>query len=283
MTEKWHLIIDVGKCENCSNCFLACKDEFTDNRFDGYSAPQPRHGHQWIKINKKERGQFPHIDVAYLPVPCFHCENAPCVKASKNGSVYQRSDGIVLIDPVKAKGQTDIVKFCPHGVIWWNEEENVAQKCTLCAHLLDEGWKEPRCVTVCPTGALQFKKLGRNEVDDLIKTENLQRPGVDQASLPAVLYKNLFRYRDCFISGSLAATVNQITDCVKDARVGLTNESGEKLDETTTDCFGDFKFDGLKENSGKYIIKVSHPDYGDKEITHDLKESAFTGVIDLSV
>ena len=283
MTKKWHLIIDINKCENCNNCFLACKDEFTDNRFDGYSAPQPRHGHRWIQIKKKERGQFPYIDVAYLPVPCFHCENAPCVKASKNGSVYQRSDGIVLIDPVKAKGQTDIVKFCPHGVIWWNEEENVAQKCTLCAHLLDEGWKEPRCVTVCPTGALKIKKLERKQTEDLIKTENLQRPGVDQASLPAVLYKNLFRYRDCFISGSLAATVNQITDCVKDARVGLTNESGEKLDETTTDCFGDFKFDGLRESSGKYIIKLSHPDYGDKEITHDLKESAFTGVIDLSV
>jgi len=283
MTEKWHLIIDVDKCENCNNCFLACKDEFTENRFDGYSAPQPRHGHRWIKINKKERGRFPHIDVAYLPVPCFHCEDAPCVKASENEAVYQRSDGIVLIDPLKARGQVDIVKSCPHGAIWWNEKENVAQKCTLCAHLLDEGWKEPRCVTVCPTGALQYKKLGRNEVDDLIKTENLQRPGVDLASLPVVLYKNLFRYRDCFISGSLAATVNQITDCVKDARVGLTNESGEKLDETTTDCFGDFKFDGLKESSGKYIIKVSHPDYGDKEITHDLKESAFTGVIDLSV
>ena len=283
MPEKYYLIIDVDKCENCNNCFLACKDEFTDNRFDGYSAPQPRHGHRWIKINKKERGKFPHIDVAYQPVPCFHCEDAPCVKASKSDAVYQRSDGIVLIDPVKALGQTDILKSCPHGAIWWNEEENVPQKCTFCAHLLDSGWKEPRCVTVCPTGALQFKKLERKQTEDLIKREKLQRHGAGQASLPAVLYKNLFRYRDCFISGSLAATVNQITDCVKDARVGLTNESGEKLYETTTDCFGDFKFDNLKENSGKYIIKVSHPDYGDKEITHDLKESAFTGVIDLSV
>jgi len=55
MTEKWHLIIDVERCENCNNCFLACKDEFTDNRFEGYSAPQPRHGHRWINIRKKER------------------------------------------------------------------------------------------------------------------------------------------------------------------------------------------------------------------------------------
>ena len=283
MTEKWHLIIDVDKCENCQNCFLACRDEFTDNRFDGYSAPQPRHGHRWIQIKKKERGQFPHIDVAYMPILCFHCEDAPCAKASKNGTVYQRNDGIVLIDPKKSKGQTDIVKSCPHGAIWWNEEERVAQKCTLCAHLLDEGWKEPRCVTVCPTGALQIKKIESRQVDDFIKTEKLQPCSVDKNSQHAVLYKNLYRYTDCFISGSLAVTVNQVTDCIQGARVELKNESGEKVGEITSDCFGDFKFDNLKENSGKYIIKVSHPDYGDREITHDLKESAFIGVIDLSV
>ncbi len=281
MTEKWHLIIDVDKCENCNNCLLACKDEFTDNWFDGYSSPQPRHGHRWIKINKKERGKFPHVDVAYLPVPCFHCEDAPCVRASKDGEVYQRSDGIVLIDPLRARGQADIVKSCPHGAIWWNEEENVAQKCTLCAHLLDDGWREPRCVTVCPTGALQFKKLERKQADDFIKTNNLQRYGTDQTSFPAVLYKNLYRYTGCFISGSIAVTTNGVTDCLKEARVLLTTESGEKVNEMITDCFGDFKFDGLKENSGEYIVKVSHPDYGEKEMTHDLKESAYVGVINI--
>ena len=281
MPEKYYLIIDVDKCENCNNCFLACKDEFTDNRFDGYSAPQPRHGHRWIKINKKERGKFPHIDVAYQPVPCFHCEDAPCVKASKSDAVYQRSDGIVLIDPVKALGQTDILKSCPHGAIWWNEEENIAQKCTLCAHLLDEGWKEPRCVTVCPTEALQVRKLEHNQLEALIKTEKLQRYCVDQTSFPGVWYKNLHRYVDCFISGSIAANVNQVTDCVENANVVLTTESGKKINEATTDCFGDFKFDRLKADSGKYTVKISHPDYGEREVIHDLKESAFIGVIDI--
>ena len=97
--KKWHMIIDVEKCEDCNNCFLACKDEYVDNDWPGYSASQPRHGHRWMNIMRKERGQYPIIDVAYLPVPCMHCDNAPCVKAAKDGAIYQRADGIVIIDP----------------------------------------------------------------------------------------------------------------------------------------------------------------------------------------
>ena len=86
------------------------------------------------------------------------------------------------------------------------------------------------------------------------------------------------------VMGGLAVTALGLMTIIAGIFGGTEKyESGEKVGEITSDCFGDFKFDNLKENSGKYIIKVSHPDYGDKEITHDLKESAFTGIIDLSV
>ena len=100
--KKWNLIIDVEKCEDCNNCFLACKDEHVDNDWPGYSLPQPLHGHRWMNIMRKERGQFPMIDVAYLPIPCMHCDRAPCIEAAKGGAVYKRDDGIVIIDPEKA-------------------------------------------------------------------------------------------------------------------------------------------------------------------------------------
>ena len=45
--KKWNLVIDVAKCTNCNNCFLADKDEYVGNDFPGYAAPQPRHGHRW--------------------------------------------------------------------------------------------------------------------------------------------------------------------------------------------------------------------------------------------
>ena len=42
MTATWGLIIDVARCHDCNNCFLACKDEFIDNDFPGYSQAQPK-------------------------------------------------------------------------------------------------------------------------------------------------------------------------------------------------------------------------------------------------
>ena len=121
--KRWHLIIDVAECEDCNNCFLSCKDEHVDNDWPGYSLSQPRHGHRWMNILRKERGQHPLIDVAYLPMPCMHCRNAPCMSKAKEDAVYRREDGIVIIDPEKSKGQKGIVDACPYNVVWWNEKE----------------------------------------------------------------------------------------------------------------------------------------------------------------
>ena len=112
--DKWNLIIDVENCINCNMCVLACQDEHVDNDFPNYAAPMPKHGARWIEINRKERGQAPMIDVAYIPMLCNHCDNAPCIKAAKNGAVKKRDDGIVIIDPIKSKGQKHLVDSCPY-------------------------------------------------------------------------------------------------------------------------------------------------------------------------
>ena len=84
-----------------------------------------------------------------------------CLKAAENGAVRNRPDGIVIIDPQKSKGQQQIMQACPYHVIYWNEETRTPQKCTLCAHRLDEGATQPRCAESCPTGALVKKtKVG---------------------------------------------------------------------------------------------------------------------------
>ena len=59
--KKAYMIIDVEKCEDCNNCFMACKDEYVDNEFLPYSSAQPRHGHRWMNIVRRERGaRFPY-------------------------------------------------------------------------------------------------------------------------------------------------------------------------------------------------------------------------------
>jgi len=276
--EKWNLIIDVAKCEGCYNCFLSCKDEHVDNDFPPFTVSQPRHGHYWIDINVKERGQFAHVDVTNLPVMCMHCDNAPCVKKAGNGAVYKTNEGIVVIDPEKARGKKEIVDSCPYGAIWWNEEKSLAQKCTLCIHLLAEGWKEPRCVQACPTGAMQFVKAEDNQMNQMITQEKLEVLHPEYKTQPRVYYKNLFRYLRCFIAGDVAFKKDGITDCAEGARVTLFKDS-QKIGEVMTDNYGDFKFDNLEENSGRHTLEIAYKDYVKKTIAVELGESKNVGTI----
>jgi len=276
--KRWALVIDVEKCEDCNNCFLACKDEHVGNDWEGYTDSQPLHGQRWMNILRKERGQYPLIDVAYLPVPCMHCDNAPCVKAAKSNAVVKREDGIVMIDPRKAVGQKELLKACPYDAIWWNEEKNVPQKCTMCAHLLDEGWDKPRCVQACPTGALEVICMDDSETSDLIAAENLECLYPDHGTSPRVFYKNLYRFEKHFIGGSVAFEKNAVVDCADGALITLTKDS-KRIAETTTDNFGDFRFDCLDENSGEYSIETRFRDYEAKVATVNLISSINIGTI----
>jgi Fe-S-cluster-containing dehydrogenase component len=143
MASKWNLIVDVEKCDNCRVCFIAVKDEHNGNDFPGYSAAQPAQGHNWLDIRRKERGSYPLVEAHFMPVMCNHCDDAPCMKAAKNGAVRKRPDGIVIIDPEKSKGQKQIVDACPYGAISWNEEKQMPQHWIFDAHLLDAGWTRP--------------------------------------------------------------------------------------------------------------------------------------------
>ena len=276
--KKWNMIIDVEKCEDCNNCFLSCKDEHVDNDWPGYSASQPLHGHRWMNIMRKERGRYPLIDVAYRPTPCMHCDNAPCIKAAKDGAVYKRDDGIVLIDPVKARGQEAVVNACPYNAIWWNEEKAIPQKCTLCAHLLDQGWEKTRCVQACPTGALSMIKLEDQQMAEMAGRKNLERLLDGKGTLPRVYYRNLYRFEKCFIAGSVAFDHEGITDCAQDALVKLFKDD-RIIRDAVADDFGDFKFDGLDEESGRYTLKIRFRDYEERSLNIDLKLSLNVGVI----
>ncbi len=269
--KKWNWIIDVEKCEDCNNCFISCKDEFVDNDFPKYSASQPKHGHRWINIMRKERGQYPLIDVAYLPRPCMHCDNAPCIKAAKKETIIKRNDGIVLIDPEKAIGQKDIVNACPYDAIWWNEEKNIPQKCSFCAHLLDQGWKAPRCVQACPTGAMTVVYTEDVELLKRTESEKLENFCPDYKTSPRVYYKNLYRFVKCFIRGSVATEENGVIDCAEGSDVSLIKD-GISIAKTITDNFGDFEFDNLNENSGEYNIEILFKEKK-KILTVDLKTS----------
>ena len=276
---KWNMIIDVAECTNCNLCTLASMDEYVGNEFPGYSAPMPRHGHKWIDILQKERGQVPMIDVAYVPTMCNHCDNAPCV-AKGGGAVTKREDGIVLIDPVKAKGRKDLVGTCPYGHIWWNEELQLPQAWTFDAHFLDQGWKQTRGQQSCPTGAMRAINVSDEEMAGIARQETLEVMQPEAGTKPRVYYKNLWRYSKCFIGGSVAAEANGVVDCVEGAAVRLLKD-GAAVAETITDNYGDFKFDRLDENSGDYTVEVSAAGRASKMVAARLGASINIGEIRL--
>ncbi|MCJ7660064.1 MAG: carboxypeptidase regulatory-like domain-containing protein [Anaerolineales bacterium] len=274
---KWNLIIDIAKCHDCNNCFLACKDEYVENDYPPYSSAQPRHGHRWVDILRKERGQYPQVDVSYLPILCMHCDDAPCMLGSETEAVYKREDGIVLIDPVAAKGRKDIIDMCPYGVIWWNEEEAIPQKCTLCIHLLEDGWKVPRCVQACPTGALQIEHIEDSEMQDLVESAKLEVYKPQYQTEPRVYYKNLYRYTKCFIAGNVV--LKDIDECAEQAKITLKDSSGRVIDTAVTNNYGDFKIDDLEKNSGKYSLEIEYSGYPKQASTVDLENSINVGTI----
>jgi Fe-S-cluster-containing dehydrogenase component len=277
--KKWRLIIDVEKCENCSNCFLSCRDEHVDNEWPGYASAQAGQGPGWIEVLRKERGQYPLIDVAYLPLTCMQCRDAPCMQAALGGAVRRRPDGIVIIDPERSRGQRQIVSACPYNAVRWNEATGTPQKCTLCAHLLDEGWEQTRCVQSCPTGALSLRKSEDGEMEEAAGSDGLAVYRPELGTKPSVYYRNLHRFTRCFIAGSVAVQTEGKEECAEGAEIVLTNARGETTGREAADAFGDFKLDNLEEHSGPYRLTISYKGYKGKTLEVSVTESVSLGTI----
>jgi hypothetical protein len=128
-----------------------------------------------------------------------------------------------------------------------NESLNIAQKCTGCAHLLDAGWKEPRCVDACPTAALKF--LEEEEAEGYIAEAELLHP---EDQKPRVYYQNIPKK---FIAGTVYDPVKK--EVVRNAICTLTG--ADSTQTTTTDGFGDFWFEGLEV--GTYSLEISAVGY----------------------
>jgi len=276
---KWNLIFDVARCTGCQNCTIAVQDEYVGNSFPGYAAEMPRHGPNWVRLERRDRGAFPMVDVAYVFQACQHCDDPPCLHAARDGAVTKRADGIVVIDPERARGQKQIVEACPYAAIEWNEALQLPQHWNFDAHLLDAGWLAPRPVQACPTGALAAIRLDDDERDQMIAAEGLETlPG--SAHRPRLFYRNLRRYTHEFAGGTLVGREAGLESCLAGARIALLRGDA-RIGETTSDAFGDFRFDGLPARSGRYRLDIAAERYRGKSLGFDLEESCWLGEIRL--
>ena len=275
--QKWNLIFDVALCTGCHNCTIAIQDEYVGNEFPGYAAGMPKHGPQWVELHRRERGAFPMVDVAFLFEACRHCDDAPCLAAASGNAVEKREDGIVVIHPERARGQRQIVDACPYRAVHWNEQLQIPQHWNFDAHLVDGGWTAPRPAQACPTGALKALKVSDEEMQRIVQAEGLSAYP-DGAHRPRLLYRNLGRFTEEFAGGTLVAADDKIETCVSGARVTLSR-GGERIGETRSDIFGDFRFDGLPRSGGHYRVEIAADHYGQKYIDFRLTDSCWLGEI----
>ena len=241
-------IVDIAKCNGCYCCQIACKDEHVGNDWTPYARPQPDTGQFWLKLNEFVRGTVPKVKMHYVPVMCQHCDNAPCIPACPvEGAIYKREDGLVIIDPDKCTGCKLCVDACPYDAIFFNEDLNIAQKCTGCAHLLDSGeWKVPRCVDSCPTEAIKFGE--EEDLKDLIAQGEVLKPEAN--AKPRVFYLNIPKK---FVAGTVYDPAE------KEVVIGAncTLKSGSDSWTATTDGFGDFWFQNLPDGSYSLTIEAA--------------------------
>ena len=208
-----------------------------------------------MQVIKKERGKYPKIKVNYLVVPCMHCDNAPCARTAQNGAVYKRNDGIVIIDPIKSKGQKELLLSCPYRGIFWNDEKGIPQKCTFCAHLLDQGWKRPRCVEACSTGVLVFGDLDdpKSEVSEFLASGKTEVLYPEYGLGEKVRYFGLPKR---FIAGSVI--FGDTEGYAEGAEITIYGDDGKKV--VKADTYGDFELDGLNANK-VFKVSVNSPGY----------------------
>ncbi len=208
---QWAMVIDVDKCIGCGYCILACQA-------NNDTAPDIK----WTRLleTRKIAGEK-----RYLPVPCQHCENAPCVGACPVKATYHRPDGIVMMDYDRCIGCRYCEVACPYGarsfnwetfdgdnpvVPYWGSPEvprrprGVVEKCTFCHHRIDRGLTAgltpgvdpeatPACVGACPVKARVFGDLNdpESKVNQLLDSNHLYRLREDLGTAPRIYYINI--------------------------------------------------------------------------------------------
>ncbi|MEN8154309.1 MAG: DmsC/YnfH family molybdoenzyme membrane anchor subunit [Acidobacteriota bacterium] len=166
--------IDLNKCVGCHACVVACSIE---------NGLEP--GESWRSVHTYNRGEVSDIPHFHLSLSCNHCSDAPCIKQCPAKAISRNSDtGIIEIDELKCVGCKFCTWVCPYDAPKYKEQAGVMGKCTMCSHRVSEDL-EPACVSVCPTGALEFE-----EIEDQVINPDI--PGFPQRGLsPALKIKDV--------------------------------------------------------------------------------------------
>ncbi len=255
---KYAMIVDTTRCSICFSCQVACKDEFVGNPYPPYSYPQPDVEQEWIKVTEIEKGRYPYVKVYPIPLLCLHCEKAPCIEACPIPEcIYRTESGVVIIDPSKCEpskcdGVKPCIEGCPYGVIFFNDDRAICQKCTFCIHRLEEG-KEPACVDACPSSVFIFGE--ESEILEEVKRRGAKWMHPEYQAEPRVYYVGL---PSISLAGHLIGEQSLMD--VPDADITVTDTRTGASISRKSNVAGNFLFDDLDMKT-TYSVRIECPGY----------------------
>ncbi|MBI4463940.1 MAG: 4Fe-4S dicluster domain-containing protein, partial [Acidobacteria bacterium] len=152
---RWGMVIDLDKCTACQACVVACQVE-NNVPFLGPEESAKGRSIYWMKVVALPEGRFPRGKIRFLPLPCLHCDNPPCVKVCPVDATNITPEGIVRQIFSRCIGCRYCTTACPYTVrqFNWSRPEwpapldqalsrdvsvrarGVVEKCTFCHHRL---------------------------------------------------------------------------------------------------------------------------------------------------